>query len=576
MGVPQLHPYIKARTHAVKKGLDGKIASGLCMDIVGSVHVAAAKYNGDISLIAKAVTEDIKDIIHAVSPKSYVLIAFDGVSPLAKVMHRKRRRWNSALTGDTDRFTRHITTEESIVSPEGTKFDPNSISSGTEFMDNVVKGIRSRLKTYASDNKQLKFWFTSHRFPGEGEHKIFDYLRDHYKSHKRTRGKADDTVVIYGNDADLMLLGLIFDKCNVVVMRMIETSQDVAKGESTVETAELSQDISKEFSYVHCDDIREWLKIKLWPERSEPTYEDFVLMTYMLGNDFLPPLMECEELLFPVLDECIRVYSSMNRGSRLTLVNSNFSVNWVNFLRFIKRLNISDFIVQMSNLKYIDGHCSLDFAEISTEDDKGIYKGVSNVAFKEKYYSYKLGLWGQKFTQCNSGYDMLNINELVVRWMQTILWNLLYYKKGTDDTGCSVEFYYPFHIAPSITDIMEFLATHEGIGDTVDSLCKLLGEPPISHGQFLTASQELIAILPLQSLNILPPSVSNLLLREASEDYPESVHIDKTCKTKEYKHIVMVPPIDIDKIRRFHSRIKMLSDIQIIDELDRRKFMPLN
>ena len=36
--------------------------------------------------------------------------------------------------------------------------------------------------------------------PGEGEHKIFEYIREHASEH------ADQTTVIYGLDADLIML----------------------------------------------------------------------------------------------------------------------------------------------------------------------------------------------------------------------------------------------------------------------------------------------------------------------------------------------------------------------------------
>ena len=55
--------------------------------------------------------------------------------------------------------------------------------------------------------------FSSHSVPGEGEHKILSYIK------KNCNDTNDTNIVVYGLDADLIMLSLVSNINNVYLMR---------------------------------------------------------------------------------------------------------------------------------------------------------------------------------------------------------------------------------------------------------------------------------------------------------------------------------------------------------------------
>jgi 5'-3' exonuclease len=105
-------------------------------------------------------------------PRKHLYIAMDGVVPMAKIVQQRYRRFRKS--DDIPEFDRH------------------QISPGTPYMKDLKLAIQSHFP-YAilSDTSE----------PGEGEHKIFDWLRSLSKEERRS-------ICIYGLDADLILLSL--------------------------------------------------------------------------------------------------------------------------------------------------------------------------------------------------------------------------------------------------------------------------------------------------------------------------------------------------------------------------------
>ena len=100
-----------------------------------------------------------------------VLIAFDGLVPYAKIIQQRYRRM------------RH---------PEPALFDKNQISPGTPFMMELEDTLRFCFPDCLLSGTDE---------PGEGEHKIFTWLRTFPEEKRRN-------ILIYGMDADLVLISV--------------------------------------------------------------------------------------------------------------------------------------------------------------------------------------------------------------------------------------------------------------------------------------------------------------------------------------------------------------------------------
>ena len=165
-------PYYVASLLRTHKHIETKCGNvPLEVDVLGiDFNCFLHKYlraENPIGSIVVALHELLTDTVRA----KRVLIAFDGLVPLAKMVQQRYRRMRSAV-------------------PEG--FDKHQISPGTPFMKNLADALR-----FLHPELEISDTLT----PGEGEHKIFTWMRG-MKPEERTR------ICIYGLDADLVLIAV--------------------------------------------------------------------------------------------------------------------------------------------------------------------------------------------------------------------------------------------------------------------------------------------------------------------------------------------------------------------------------
>ena len=134
------------------------------------------RVNNDI-LEKRMITEVIlyiQKIIEIVQP-NLVFIAIDGVAPFSKMNQQRERRYKSILNREIDEKLRK---ECNMDIPNF--WDTNAISPGTEFMNKLYKRITHEInQDNLNDSKKTvqKVIFSSANDPGEGEHKILNYIR---------------------------------------------------------------------------------------------------------------------------------------------------------------------------------------------------------------------------------------------------------------------------------------------------------------------------------------------------------------------------------------------------------------
>ena len=202
------------------------------------------------------------------------------------------------------------------------------ITPGTEFMHRLAKAIReeylsARMNTPEFDG--LCLVFSDAFVPGEGEHKILDFIRS-----QRNQPDYDpnQSHCIYGADADLIMLGLSTHEPNFYILREAVQAQPANKDKACFKCGQkghMSYDCGKpekpvkivEFQFVKISVLREYLQLEFkdcQPTKFQFDFErivdDFVFLCFLVGNDFLPhlPSLQIRE---GALDAILVIYKNL-------------------------------------------------------------------------------------------------------------------------------------------------------------------------------------------------------------------------------------------------------------------------
>jgi len=180
-----------------------------------------------------------------------VYVALDGVVPYAKIKQQRFRRFKSASLST------------------GTGWDTNAITPGTNFMFTMGNALRlAGLKHgwIISDTDE----------PGEGEHKVLQWLL------KSKETLKEGAVVVYGLDADLILLCLIAGEKLGVKYPIFLLREAMAFGK----LVRLKGSDEVDLCFFQISTLLESLQRGI--QWSKEQFYDYVFGMSFCGNDFLP------------------------------------------------------------------------------------------------------------------------------------------------------------------------------------------------------------------------------------------------------------------------------------------------
>ena len=151
-------------------------------------------------------------------------------------------------------------------------------------MHNLSKALQLYVVDRINNDKRfanLKIVFSDAFVPGEGEHKILEFIR----SQRALEGyQANTSHCIHGADADLIMLGLSTHEPHFYILR-----------EAVVDSRG-PQPETQPFQFVKLPVLREYLYLEFkhlelpFGFDFERLLDDFVFLCFFVGNDFLPHL----------------------------------------------------------------------------------------------------------------------------------------------------------------------------------------------------------------------------------------------------------------------------------------------
>ena len=193
---------VKNHPSIIKKYVNDVLkVDNLYLDCNSIIYDAYSKMEFDkltetvtVSIIRQVILK-IEEYISIIKPSKTVIIAFDGVAPVAKLEQQRSRRYKSWYQNEISRM---------IFKKE--KEDPwntTSITPGTNFMAQLNEMISTNFNKSVSEKLNIyEIIVSGSNQVGEGEHKLFDYIRSNPKKH------SNETTIIYGLDADLIMLSI--------------------------------------------------------------------------------------------------------------------------------------------------------------------------------------------------------------------------------------------------------------------------------------------------------------------------------------------------------------------------------
>lgn len=479
--------------------------------------------NFEIDLI-KWICTKIEFYIQTLKPKQRVIIAFDGVAPVAKLEQQRSRRYKSWLQNKVQSQLMCLNSEtEDKSEPENhndTQVKTNStwntaaITPGTFFMEKLGKCVNKHFSNAQRYGLQ-DIIVSSSDEPGEGEHKIYKYIRSNPDYHQTT------TSVIYGLDADLIMLTLnhLDIAPNMYLYR--ETPHFIQSIDKSLEPSEsYIMDIPKFATYLKSE-----LNMSLSLKNSENRIRDYVFLCFLLGNDFLPH--------FPALNirttgiECIMdVYKQCSNDPNFHLITQTNHIVWRNFRKLIMMLAEeehnylkNEYNSRRKAEKYVARHYikkrpTEKTSKEQTHSDKlkEIEEKLLHLPLKERQTEeyinpYERG-WEQRYykTLFDIEIDDERRKQIATNYMEGLEWTLKYYTLDCPDWSWSYNYNYP----PLLTDLAKFVPYFDI--EFISNQKKLETGP-------VEPIVQLSYVLPKASMDLLPKSILKKFIKEHPEKY---------------------------------------------------------
>jgi 5'-3' exonuclease len=522
------------------------------------------------TIMFKRICKFIDFLIDYVSPEE-CYFAVDGVAPVAKINQQRKRRFRAiddAIMRDDLKIKHKLNAS--------TKWSNTVITPGTDFMERLHQHFMKYFDSKIKNNRRgTKYVYSSYHTSGEGEHKIFNNIRERMCAGKQA--VDNDLYVIYGLDADLFFLSMASQKRNLYLLR--EELCFVHGKPAKHEIVDIIDDIAEEMRFVSIDITKRSYddrvkhiisqKLAIFPPHKmlgandDDYWNDFVFICYLLGNDFLPhlPSIDVHKSGLDIIIDC---YTDIviDTNSKLISVKRDRSlqckqvtINNVFLAEFLRDLGDKEeeyFIEILPEQRF---HKQKRRCFASDEYSRELWK-IENMKFevhdpvmlgtgskgdwKFRYYEYYFGV---------SEYYQEHVDLMAKSYLEGLLWVTKYYYSDCP----SWSWQYPFTHAPFISDIYRYLSK----GNVDVNGFKFVQSKP------LEPYIQLLSVLPPSCTSIIPKKYAHLAIDAESpiiDMFPKKVELDMVGKDMHWMCIPMLPYLDIGRILNAVGAIKLSAE----------------
>jgi len=530
MGIPSYFSYIvKNHPNIIKKYVKDVLnVDNLYLDCNSIIYDAYSKMEFDkltesvaVSIIRNVILK-IEEYISIINPSKIVIIAFDGVAPVAKLEQQRSRRYKSWYQNEISKMI--------FKKDKDDAWNTTAITPGTKFMAELNDTVSKHFNSDSFSRLNVdKIFVSGSNKVGEGEHKLFDYIRLNPEKH------STETTIIYGLDADLIMLSINhLPICpNIYLFRetphFIQSIDRSLEPESNyyLDIPELTNAIIK---YMNND--RE-----LTSEQHKNKVYDYIFLCFFLGNDFLPHFPAVNIRTVGV-DKMIIAYKA-TIGDTNDYITDGKTINWNNVRKVVK------FLADLEEEFIIKEHRSRNnkerhlLPENSPEEkfkkfeatplyERDMEKFINPVKpnWQTRYYN---GLFGLKQIEEEK------IRDISINYLQGLEWTMKYYTTGCPDWRWKYKYNYP----PLLQDLINYIPVFN------TTFVPEKPQNPVSE------IVQLCYVLPRSSLNLLPQKLYFELIRRHDEWYKGNCdYVWAYCRYFWESHVEM-NNINIEELEQF-------------------------
>ena len=532
MGIPSYFSYI-VKNHAdlIKKlGATTIVVNNLYMDCNSIIYDVVRDIDfsklvdSDIDTIIRGVCLKIDEYINQLKPDDTIFIAFDGVAPVAKLEQQRSRRYKSLYQNAI---------AKSIYKNVGSDpWNTTAITPGTVFMKRLNEKIAGNYNVPSKYNVS-KIIVSGSNKSGEGEHKLFQYIRDFPTEHKNAN------TVIYGLDADLIMLSINHLPISNSIYLFRETPHFIQT---------INPELEPNESYVI--DIPALAKIitidmnngdELTTKQQKNRIYDYIFLCFFLGNDFLPHF-PAVNIRSAGVDKMLQAYKATIGCTNDNLTDGK-TIFWRNVRTLVQFLADNEDAYIQTETKNRDRKCKIQMPNITDEDR---YKQFDSIPIYERSLENHINPfkpnWQVRYykTLFDVDIDDTRKKQICTNYLEGLEWTMKYYTTGCIDWRWKYNYNYP----PLFRDLIHYIPYFD------TTFVEAVEPNPVSE------LVQLCYVLPRQSLKFLPEELNRGLLLRYNDWYnSDCTFVWAYCKYFWESH-VNLPHIDINELERFVYSIK--------------------
>ena len=485
----------------VEKKIPDKVSS-LFVDCNGIFHNRAQKVYGygefegagmstqDTNTLVREIQEKIEEILRVCAPENNFVLAPDGVAVAAKLNQQKSRRFISAAT-------RTIS------------FDSNQFTPGTELMIKLDEKLRGWLKF----NKKMlpkNIIYSSHLDPGEGEHKIFQFIREN----KITKG--DGAHILYGLDSDLIVLSLLCPLEKIYLMR-----EDYR-------------------SLVNIDSLRELIKDKFEFEgcNRNRLIKDFAVLIMFAGNDFLPKLPS-----FTNIGNFMEIFTRLYKSTKRHIVDESDNIDFAVLYRIItKFVDVENKLMQKIVKEGLHKYPYPELIKCVTEDGVLDEQKFTNLWYCKQFCPATGQL--ASLYEDNQYYTEAEIGKMSIEFLKTMQWVFKYYTAGYKMV--SNTHFYPYIYAPIGKSLYSILSMIYSDKRKLKGRIKKLRDVGPERNMDITAAHQLLSVIPKRSSKIIPVEIMDVYDKYMDIITPSDFVIKHEGTNLDWHRTALIPPVSMN------------------------------